>query len=72
MFHRPPALKGMQAAINVECESECFMCAVLSVLHYNDVKEDSQRMNKYATSEDEFKFDGLNVEQMDIWRGLFV
>ena len=67
-FQLPQTLKLKQAVVNVECESACFKYAVLSVLHYHDISRDRQRVSKYAAWEDELKFDGLNVDAMDIRR----
>ena len=36
-FTLPKALADKKAVINVECQSQCFKYAVLSILHYNDI-----------------------------------
>ena len=67
-FVLPAKLKYKTAVINVECERACFKYAVLSVLHYNDVKTHRQRVSKYAAWENELKFDGLDVDEINITR----
>ena len=68
VFKLPAALVKTRAVINVNCDRACFKYAVLSVLHYNDVKKHRQRVSKYAAWENELKFDGLNVDEIDIRR----
>ena len=63
-FKLPEKLQKMHAVINVDTDRACFKYAVLSVLHYDDVKKHRQRVTKYARWEDELKFDGLNVDEM--------
>ena len=66
VFQLPEKLRGMRAVVNVDCDRACFKYAVLSMLHYNDVRRDRQRMSKYAAWENELKFDGLNVDDIRI------
>ena len=68
VFKLPETLKKKQAVVNVDCDRACFKYAVLSVLHYNDISKHRQRVTKYAQWENELKFDGLNVDEMDIRR----
>ena len=67
VFELPASLKRKQAVVNVNCERACFKYAVLSVLHYADLRMQYRgRVSKYAAWEDELKFDGLNVDEMSV------
>ena len=59
-------LRKVDGVTNADCEHVCFMYAVLSMLHYDDVKKDRQRVAKYMRWEHELVFDGTDVDAMDI------
>ena len=63
-FKLPPALKSKQAVINVDCQSHCFKYAVLSILHYNDIKVNHHRISKYDMWKDELIFGDCNSNDM--------
>ena len=66
VFKLPANLKKRMAVVNVDCDHSCFKYAVLSMLHYNDVKDHRNRVTNYARWENELKFDGIDVEQVNI------
>ena len=66
VFELPEKLRKMRAVVNVDCEHSCFKYAVLSVLHYNDVKKHRQRVSKYEQWEEELNFGDLDVECMNV------
>ena len=70
VFKIPDALKVKKAVVNVDCERACFKYAVLSVLHYNDVKTNRQRVSKYDSWVNDLKFDGIDVDAVDIRRDI--
>ena len=65
-FTLPQKLKNKMAVINVDCDSQCFKYAVLSILHYNDVTQNRHRVSTYSPWENELKFDGCNVDNMKL------
>ena len=65
-FKLPKALLDKKAVINVDCESQCFKYAVLSILHYEDVIHMRHRISSYKEWEDELNFEGCNVNEMKI------
>ena len=65
-FKLPPSLKNKSAVINVDCESHCFKYAVLSILHYQDVKTHRYRTSQYKQWEDELKFEDMNASNMKL------
>lgn len=66
VFKLPSKLINMKAVVNVDCTHSCFKYAVLSVLHYNEVKEHRDRVKSYERWENELKFDELDVECINI------
>lgn len=55
----PPSLSSKHAVVNVHNPGpDCFKYALLSVLHYPDVKKDRQRPAKYSEWLDEHKWQG--------------
>ena len=71
VFKLPEVLAKKKAVVNVQTESACFKYAVLSMLHYTDIKKHRQRPSKYNKWKNELKFDGMdvnNVEIKDIYR----
>ena len=69
-FNLPKSLEKLKAVINVECPSSCFKYAILSVLHYNEIKKDRQRVSKYKAWENEINFEGVNDDCIDIARDI--
>ena len=65
-FKLPALLRNMRAVINVDCAEKCFLYAILSVLHYKDVSDHRGRASKYDEWMDELKYDGLNLNQVDV------
>ena len=65
-FKLPTVLTKKHAVINVDCKSHCFKYAVLSILHYNDIKTNRQRVSHYKNWENELKFDGCNPQDMKL------
>ena len=64
-FTLPPALKSKKAVVNVDTETDCFKYAVLSMLHYQDVHSNRQRVSQYHDWKDELSFEGIdNAECM--------
>ena len=59
-FTLPKALKSKTAVINVDTASHCFKYAVLSILHYHDLRSASHRdrVTQYAEWEQELDFEG--------------
>ena len=55
-FTLPSKLKATNAVINVDAEGECFKYALLSILHYNDLRKHQRpRKNSYRQWEGELK-----------------
>jgi ssDNA-binding Zn-finger/Zn-ribbon topoisomerase 1 len=65
-FKLPKNLKNKTAVINVDCESQCFKYAVLSILHYNDINANRNRTYSYRQWENELNFDDCNSDDMKI------
>ena len=66
-FKMPAKLANMKAVINVDCKEACFKYAILSILHYNDVKNrHHSRVSSYKQWEDELNFDDINTNEIDI------
>lgn len=56
----PKFLADKRAIVNVENEDEkCFMWAILSALHYNDIKSNRKAVKKYEKYENELNFNGI-------------
>ena len=56
----PKCLASKKAIINVQNEdNECFKYAVLSALHYDDIKYNPERVTKYKLYLDELNFKGI-------------
>ena len=56
----------MKSVINVNCDSNCFKYALLSILHFDEIKKDRQRTSKYEQWENELNFGDVNVEEVNI------
>lgn len=67
-FVLPEKLRKMRAVINVDCKNDCFLYAVLSVLHYDDVKSDKNRPSKYVRWLNDLNCEGINLTSVDIAR----
>ena len=65
-FVLPEKLKKMHAVVNVQCETDCFLYAVLSILHYDDLKEHRGRPSNYTAWLNELNCDGINMSAIDI------
>lgn len=68
VFALPPKLAQKKGAIvNVNSQSKCFKYALLSILHFNDVKF-NQRMNQdsYKEWEDELDFGELDIDKVSL------
>ena len=48
VFQLPEKLRKMHDVVNVDCDRACFKHAVLSVLHYDDIKKHRQCLSKSA------------------------
>lgn len=69
-FKLPTKLNKMHAVVNVNCEESCFLYAVLSILHYDDVDQHRYRPSKYKRWLNELNFKDLNVNNMNIRRDI--
>ena len=67
-FQLPEKLKKMRAVVNVNCERDCFLYAVVSMLHYDDLSQHRGRPSKYAAWLDELNCEGLDLNDIDIAR----
>ncbi len=57
----PAKLKHKKAVINVENKDDmCFMYAILSILHKDDIPDHNYRPSKYIPFMDELDFTGIN------------
>ena len=57
----PPEIKATKLCINVQNKNkECFKYAVLSCLHYDDIKDNPKRPSKYIKWLDELNFRGID------------
>ncbi len=61
-FQLPDKLKRLKAVVNVDTSIDCFKYALLSILHYADVKDNKNRNrpSKYDQWLDELNFDDIN------------
>lgn len=65
-FKLPSVLKNKMAVINVDCESQCFKYAVLSILHYEDIRKNRFRISQYKQWDHELNFEGCDVNDMKL------
>ena len=65
-FKLPTSLLNTKSVINVDCKSACFKYALLSILHYEDIKKDRQRVSKYRQYENELQFGDINPDEINI------
>ena len=65
-FQLPDKLKRMQAVINVETNKNCFQYALLSILHYQDLKTNRQRSAKYEQWLEELEFGEVDPSDVHI------
>lgn len=57
----PTHIKNKKCCINVQNnDDKCFKYAILSALHYKDIKRDHDRVSNYRQYENELNFDGIN------------
>ena len=69
-FKLPSKLAKKNAVVNVQCEEKCFLYAVLSVLHYDDISQHRYRPSKYNRWLNDLKFADLNVNNMNVQRDI--
>ena len=69
-FDLPQKLKAMKAVINVDAKEGCFKYALLSVLHYKDVKLNRERVSKYQAWENELDFSNVDINNIDLKKDL--
>ncbi len=67
-FELPDNLKRMLAVINVRVNKECFKYALLSILHYADVKTNRNLPHKYKEWLDELNFGNVDASDVHIKR----
>ena len=65
-FKLPDTLNRMKAVINVDVPHSCFEYALLSILHYGDVKHNRQRPSNYERWLDEMKFGEVDSSDVHI------
>ena len=65
-FQLPDKLKHMKAVVNVNVERDCFKYALLSMLHYNDVKNNRERPTQYIQWLDELNFGKIDSSDVHI------
>ena len=65
-FKLPDALKRKNAVVNIDISKECFKYALLSILHYADVKVHRERPSKYNSWLDELDFGDIDVSDVQI------
>ena len=65
-FQLPLKLKQTKSVINVNSSNKCFLYALLSMLHYNDVKKDPQRVSKYEQWLGELDFGEVDPSNVHI------
>ena len=67
-FKLPDKLNRMQAVINVDVKENCFKYALLSILHYADIKKHRQRASKYEQWLGEVDFGDIKSSDVHIKR----
>ncbi|MEL7306377.1 MAG: endonuclease domain-containing protein [Pseudomonadota bacterium] len=65
-FELPGTLKRMQAVINVDTDEACFKYALLSILHYDDVKANRQRKRYYHRWFHEINLGNIDANNVNI------
>ena len=65
-FKLPDSLERKQAVVNVNSPTACFKYALLSMLHYSEVKINRNRVSQYAAWEDELDFGDVDVNKVDL------
>ena len=65
-FQLPANLQRMNAVINVDAKEACFKYALLSMLHYNDIKKHRQRVARYAQWEHELNFGDVDINNVNL------
>jgi len=66
-FQLPEKLKRMQAVVNVESRKDCFLYAVLSMLHYDDLDKDRRRRpSNYKQWLEELEFGEIDASNVCI------
>ena len=54
--------------VNVNCNKDCFKCALLSILYYKDVKVHRERDSKYEQWLEELDFGDIDTSEVHIKR----
>ena len=67
-FKLPDKLDRMKAVVNVQVRDSCFKYALLSILHYSDVKQNHHRPSKYEQWLDEVNFGDVDPSDVRIKR----
>ena len=65
-FKLPDELRRKNAVINIDSNTACFKYALLSILHYDDIKKDRQRISKYLKWNNELDFSGVDINNVNI------
>ena len=65
-FQLPEALNRMKAVINIDTQKDCFKYAILSMLHYEDVKINRSRTSQYQQWLEELEFGDVDASEVDI------
>ena len=65
-FKLPDDLKNKTAVVNVNAEEACFKYALLSMLHYDDIKEHRYRVSSYRQWENELNFGDVDINNVNL------
>ena len=67
-FKLPDILNRKKAVINVDAPNSCFKYALLSILHYSNIKDNRNRISKYSPWLDELDFGDVDASEVHIKR----
>ena len=67
-FKLPEKLNNLKAVVNVDCRDSCFKYALLSILHYEEIKLHRNRVNNYSKWLDELDFGDVDASEVYIKR----
>ena len=65
-FQLPDKLKRIKAVVNVDSDKNCFKYALLSILHYGDIKVNRNRPSNYTQWLGELDFGEVNPSDVSI------